>query len=257
MIKTTRLPEPNVLQQNGRQWTAELCEARSRYYEDSREFEGEHPVTAPYPKAKRKRYAHPEIKGALGEMFGAKCAYCESRVTAVSYQHVEHFRPQSVYPRLAYDWDNLLLACTVCNSGYKRDQFPLIDGIEPRECPAAPCSLDGSDHSALVNPCIDDPEDFFTFEDEWIVCLNDRARLTRDVCGLNREDLKDSRKELLILVEAVAKAFLFYDKQGDQERRTEFARTLKRYLHPSTSYFAMTRAKLLALGVDIEEILNL
>jgi uncharacterized protein (TIGR02646 family) len=255
MIKVTRLPQPPILQQRADEWTNELCEARQEYYRGLREFESGDSTSKPkYPRAQRTRYAHQQVRERLQEMFGPKCAYCESRVTAVSYQHVEHFRPQSIYPCLAYKWDNLLLVCGVCNSGYKKEKFPLMDGSQPEEDRQHPCSLDDADDNALVNPCRDDPEDFFDFDDEWLVCRNARARYTRDVCALNREALKDSRRFYLVLIEAIAKLFLAF--QGDEEHKRQSASVLRDCLDPSAPYTAMVRAKLVALGINVEEALN-
>ncbi len=258
MIKIQRVPEPSILRQKSADWTNELCEARRQYYENLGKFErGELSGKPTYPRASKSRYAHQEIKTSLKAMFGAKCAYCESEITPVSYPHVEHFRPQSIYPKLAYDWDNLLLACEVCNSGKKSDQFPLEDGRQPQEDKNSPCSLDNSDDNALVNPCVDNPEDFFRFEDEWIICLNDRARKTRDVCGLNREDLRDKRKIELTKMVAIAKAFMYFKQNGIKRECREFAYRIRPFIEVSTPYSMMIRTKLVSMGIDLEEILSL
>ncbi|MBP7997817.1 MAG: TIGR02646 family protein [Chloroflexi bacterium] len=131
-------------------------------------------------------------------MFGIKCAYCESPVDGASYQHVEHFRPQSIYPKLAYEWDNLLLVCEKYNSHHKKEKFPLRNGEQPTENLRDPCLLDASDDNLLVNPCQDDPINFFTFKDEYIVCKNQRAQVSRMTYGLDREALNDQRKNTYI-----------------------------------------------------------
>lgn len=250
MIKITRLSKPTILQENEVSWTEEVCRARKAYYQDLKKFRqgtlSEKPL---YPQAKKSYYAHKQIKTSLQTMFGRKCAYCESHITAVSYPHVEHFRPQSIYPKLAYHWDNLLLACTVCNSSYKRNQFPLVDGRHPVKNEDEPCSLDDSDNHLLVNPCLDDPEQFFIFEDEYIVCRNERATVTRDVCGLNRDDLNDARRQLLPAIETIAKAYKAADRDGRIQEKNKFAHTLKKYIASSAPYVAMTRSKLKAMGV--------
>ncbi len=251
MIQVRRLSEPMVLVREADRWTEELCAARHEHYRASSELEVSRPGPEPkYPRAKKSRYAHREIRRRLEEMFGAKCAYCESRVKAVSYQHVEHFRPQSVYPLLAYEWTNLLLACERCNSAYKRQQFPLTDGSQPEEDPTAPCSRSDDDDRALVDPCRDDPAAFFDFRGAILVCLNPRAEKTRDVCGLNREDLKDERVRKLLAVDIAVKAFQLADRDGSIEDKEGFRQYLKEQLLPSESYVAMTRARLDALGID-------
>jgi uncharacterized protein (TIGR02646 family) len=251
MVKISRLPKPAKLEQKGQEWTDELCEEREEYYRQLSEYENGNLSKKPkHPRAQSTRYAHQEIKAQLQEMSHRKCVYCEKPV-ADSPQHVEHFRPQSIYPRLAYEWDNLLLACTSCNSK-KRDKFPLLDGSQALEDRNDPCALDDSDDNALVNPCVDDPRDFFDFEDEWIVCRNARAQRTREVCGLNREALKDQRRFYLALVEVIAKSFLAAQAEDRARERT----MLKKCLASSAPYTAMVWAKLVALGIDIKGVLN-
>jgi hypothetical protein len=91
VIQVHRLPEPTILMRKAEQWTRELCNARRRYYLALDEPEAGLVRERPeYPRARSSRYGHEEIKNRLEKMFGPKCAYCESRVKAVSYQHVEH-----------------------------------------------------------------------------------------------------------------------------------------------------------------------
>jgi uncharacterized protein (TIGR02646 family) len=251
VIQVHRLSKPKILESSAASWTGELCAARQEYYRAREAFDRGQEGTEPaYPRARRSRYAHQQVKRHLTRMFAGKCAYCESWVAAVSYQHVEHFRPQSVYPLLAYEWTNLLFACERCNSAFKRQQFPLTDGTQPEEDIADPCSRGTRDDNVLVDPCRDDPSEFFSFEDAILVCKNRRAAQTRAVCGLNRDDLKDFREKWLIGVETAAKSYLLAIRCSRRAEQVEFAATLKRFLEPSMPYIAMTRAKLVALGID-------
>ena len=239
MIKIIRLAKPQILQKRGSEWTQRLCDNLKNYYQAVQAYEEEKSQhRPPQPEASASHYAHQQIKRQLDRMFGNKCAFCESIVTAVSYQNVEHFRPKSIYPSLAYEWENLLFACTVCNSGYKKTQFPLLDNSQPALDENNPCALDASDTNALINPCEEDPQDFFSFDDEWIACLNKRAEITRDVCGLNREALLDERREWLGVIETTAKAVLLAKKIGANSAEEEFTTRLKRYVQPSKKYYA-------------------
>ncbi|WP_127462291.1 MULTISPECIES: HNH endonuclease [Burkholderia] len=71
-----------------------------------------------------KTYKSPEVVEALEKLFHGKCAYCESKYTAVGPVDVEHFRPKGGveeapehqgYWWLASDWKNLLPSCLDCN----------------------------------------------------------------------------------------------------------------------------------------------
>ncbi len=256
MIKIQRQAEPEILERRGATWTRELCEARREYYEAlvelSRGLRNDKPD---YPKATKSRYAHGQIKRQLKQLFKAKCAYCESSVEAVSHLHVEHFRPQSIYPRLAYEWSNLLLACGKCNSDFKAGKFPLMDGTQPTEDRADPCSRGDEDENVLIDPCRDDPELFFSFWEATLVCLNRRAEQTREICGLNREALEDQRAMwLTVAVETAAKAYQLAVQRGNTAEEHEFAGRLKQLLRPTVQYLAMTRAKLNAMQIDLNAL---
>jgi uncharacterized protein (TIGR02646 family) len=51
-----------------------------------------------------------------------RCVYCED----AHGDHIEHFHPKKFYPEFTFDWDNYLLACTRCNSNFKRDTFAVL-----------------------------------------------------------------------------------------------------------------------------------
>jgi uncharacterized protein (TIGR02646 family) len=69
------------------------------------------------------RYRRDDIRDALRDETSRKCAYCEGYVEAYSYDHIEHIEPKTPKPELTFDWDNLTLACTVCNVN-KGDDLP-------------------------------------------------------------------------------------------------------------------------------------
>ncbi len=146
-----------------------------------------------------------------------KCAYCESHVSHVSYGHIEHYKPKSVYPELCFEWHNLLLGCARCNGAeFKSDKFPLADEGGP-----------------FVNPCDEDPTDFFEFEFDPItgtanvIPKNIRGETTERELGLNRLDLIRHRNEVVEMLaylalrakdgDAVALARLKHRMNDDQE----------------------------------------
>ena len=89
-----------------------------------------------------------EILDALiAETFG-KCAYCESKMSSVSFPHVEHIKPKSLFPELVVDWKNLTLACQVCNTNkldYYDEIAPLLNPYED----------DPLQHLTIVGPTIE------------------------------------------------------------------------------------------------------
>jgi uncharacterized protein (TIGR02646 family) len=51
------------------------------------------------------------------------CCYCDAYpIGATGRREVDHFRPKSRFPAETYDWANLYLACTACNTA-KREQW--------------------------------------------------------------------------------------------------------------------------------------
>lgn len=63
-------------------------------------------------------------KEDLAAMSYQKCAYCEHPLNAEWGAAVEHFKPKSLFPSLAYDWLNYFLGCFGCN-GAKGDKWPV------------------------------------------------------------------------------------------------------------------------------------
>jgi len=136
-----------------------------------------------------------------------KCCYCERKEEG----DVEHFRPKAKvsqgegepkqigYFWLAYDWENFLFSCKICNQSYKKDYFPLADNTKR----ATPSSRNlSAEEPLLINPATENPEDFLDFEGEFIVAKdgNEKGKATIEYCGLDREPLNEARKESLDLL---------------------------------------------------------
>lgn len=202
------MPKPAVLARKEAAWLNALLQATS-------------------PKEARSaalKYRHRQVQDALERMFHGKCAYCESRVTHVSFAHIEHYRPRSMFPALTFDWGNLLLSCPVCNSSrYKGDKFP-----------------ETSEGGPLVNPCADDPAAHFTFHYDHTALLasiygvTSRGLVTERLLGLNRPELRSHRSKqiqrLAVLAEKAttdprAQQLLDVARQDDAEYAA-FARVL-------------------------------
>ena len=85
-------------------------------------------------------YKHNQIKNELENIYGNKCAYCESILEISGHRRIDHYRPKENikdihgkelnnhkgYFWLAYEWSNLLSCCEICN-GHKSNYFPLLD----------------------------------------------------------------------------------------------------------------------------------
>lgn len=148
--------------------------------------------------ARRRRLAHAALAAAEGspipfkdydcardplyEAQGRKCAYCE-RQQGLAGQPVEHFRPKNGvdgggprhYYWLAWTWENLLFACTTCNSqAVKGNRFPLTPDSAPLPEPSFSEVLAGdgpafrveSESAALLDPGREDPMDHIAWRPE-------------------------------------------------------------------------------------------
>lgn len=260
MIAVIRTGEPACLTQNGAQWIHELCNERVTYYQQMMQHAVTPlPVPPKKPRAKSNRYAHDEIKMALGEMFGDKCCYCEASIEHVSPRHVEHFRPASIYPALAYKWDNLLYACFKCNSIYKKDKFPLAPSEQtPTEDTINPGSRVETDLALLINPCLENPEHYLKFEDGNIVAKNNPAigapyrkgELTISVCGLDRPNLTRHRRRFLENIELRIETYELSIIIGDATKIHKHGGKLREHCQPKEEYAGMVRAELLKHHID-------
>lgn len=114
MIKLTKEPKPKILLENAEAWTAILLSKLAAGVE-------------PTP-AERTRYRRKEIKSVLEIETSGKCAYCESKLKHIHHGDVEHIYPKSLDPSKQLHWENLTLACEICNQN-KSNRDPHLEFI--------------------------------------------------------------------------------------------------------------------------------
>jgi uncharacterized protein (TIGR02646 family) len=247
MIRVDREPCPRSLADNADVWTRELCDEWLNYHATIQNLLAGAASPKP-PHAKKDRYANAGVKRALKVMFGPKCCYCEAKVDVVSYRQVEHFRPQSIYPALAYRWSNLLFACERCN-GSKSDQFPLVPGEQQAQPNVeSPCDLDDGDATLLIDPCKDDPSGHFEYAfdeqpdadyvDVVLVCKTRNGELSRGVYGLDRTDLVDDMREHLQGLRLDVSGYQMAVALGSTRERRQFERSLRKASGDKSVYTA-------------------
>ena len=155
-------------------------------------------------------YGHVSVKEELVGMQNHKCAFCEAKVTHVAYGDVEHFRPkggvrqdaadklsQPGYWWLAYEWENLLFACQVCNGRHKGNLFPLKD---PKKRCGKPTDDLNSERPIFINPADPkdkDPETLIDWRGSEPVAVkgNIRARVTIAALGLDDQERWEPRRK--------------------------------------------------------------
>jgi uncharacterized protein (TIGR02646 family) len=119
------------------------------------------------------------VKEEIAKMSWDNCAYCQSDAQAGQAGHVEHFRPKSLFPSLAYDWGNYFLGCERCNLT-KSDKWPAT--------------------GAFVRPDQGDPSARFVFDDKGGISPapgDAEAQVTVQSLRLDRKGLSAKRKLLI------------------------------------------------------------
>ena len=151
-----------------------------------------------------------------------RCGYCEMPVIGGQFGDVEHYAPKSVvneiktagqekpnlsnvagrtfkelsargYWWLAYDWDNYLLSCAICNRTWKEAVFPVEEGANRRLPPTETVQ----ETPLLLNPFgRKNPAKHLLFGTLGEVTPRNSSkfgRATIDVCGLDRPSLRLQR----------------------------------------------------------------
>ncbi len=132
-----------------------------------------------------------EIKDTLTAMCVSIeiCNYCELNEA----NDIEHIAPKSFFPELAFVWENYLLACKQCNTGYKLAKCYVLDHA------GAICDVEQGIEPiyktlALINPRLEDPNRFMllnlqTFKYKLLRNISEaernKAMKTIEILGLN------------------------------------------------------------------------
>ncbi len=249
MIKISKPPAPDVLQERGQAKRAKHC---ADYDRDPAEYNAGTKTFAFDPAL----YGDPAVKQALVAAQHGKCCFCEKKIGGEG--EVEHFRPKASFCQgdgsplerpgyywLAYDWDNLLLACPICNQRFKKNYFPLADPAKRARNHRADLT---QEKPLFINPAKEDPARFIGFRQEVPYALrgNKRAKETIKALGLNRENLIEERREHLDHLIFLHKVLdLEEEYAGAEEGRQVFedARTfLRNAVLDAAKFAAMTRA---------------
>jgi uncharacterized protein (TIGR02646 family) len=221
MIPVVRTPQPEALQKNADRWLLKLQEITGNANSTEQQIEN----------AKNK-YRHDQVKNALVKMFNGNCAYCESKITVVTYGAIEHFRPKSTHPDLTFTWENLMLSCDLCNNA-KGVKFP----------------LDSQGHPLLIDPTdpVTKPSQHLEFS--WDAVAGLASVYGSDQRGITVENIFDlngvrGRTKLIAHRSRYVKFLLVllrFAQSGDQEAITLLQEASK----PGAEYSAFAIAHIL------------
>jgi uncharacterized protein (TIGR02646 family) len=214
MIFVQRIDEPEVLRVSAAQWLSELQLALTeleRLEADPDASDNDKKRAIKNFEKAQGRYRHRQVKNSLVHMFHGKCAYCESKVTLVTYGQIEHFYPKSRYVDRTFQWCNLLLSCDLCNDAqHKGKDFP--------------CDGDGS--PLLIDPTDAVPEDHLLFSWDgaaglaWAYGKDTRGKTTVETFDLNgargRQALIKNRSDHVRTLMTLLK----FAERGDDDARS-------------------------------------
>ena len=195
MIHIKRTPVPPCLEKDGKS-KGDLETQRAIYH---------------FTSGKQETFdfsAYKDVKNELEIMFHGKCAYCESTIDYLQYPHIEHFRPKGYvegepkgdpgYYWIGSDWDNLLLACQICNGQeFKGNHFPIKN--QKNRVKDHNGNIE-AEEPLLINPCTDEsPDNHFKFTDKGeMIGIDDEGRHSVEYFGLAREKLRKARAKHLL-----------------------------------------------------------
>jgi uncharacterized protein (TIGR02646 family) len=158
------------------------------------------------------------LKDPLAALSHDKCWYCEMKQER-SDNAVDHFRPKSLYPCLAFEKTNFRYSCTYCNSQRrnpetgetegKGDVFPLLD--ERKRSKTAKDIY--KENPLLLDPCKTQDPGFLDFYQDGTPCAKypkHKVRQKRVITSikayhLDHPDLVEKRRVLAANIQAIVK----------------------------------------------------
>ena len=150
-----------------------------------------------------------ELKDPLLDLFNDHCAYCEADFAHVAFGDVEHYRPKGAvsepdavghkgYYWLAYQPDNYLPSCQLCNQKAKKNHFPISKNSYRAYTPQDDLA---DEEPLLVNPYRDDYLEHLSFVPSkaaenpgFAVGKTEKGKESITGLRLNRPELVDSRR---------------------------------------------------------------
>jgi len=201
-----------------------------------------------------KIYGAKSVKNALMRAQHKKCCYCEAKFPPTSYGAVEHYRPKGAakqgrgqpieYPGyywLAYDWDNLLVSCEVCNTSCKGILFPLMDNNTRARNHHDNLAIE---RPLLAHPGLEDPRDHIRFRGEAPEPRTEVGRITIQELGLRRAELEEARRQRLAVIKRLRDVVELLQDSTDLNAQTllhQVQEDLDAAVCPEAEYSAMAR----------------
>jgi uncharacterized protein (TIGR02646 family) len=163
----------------------------------------------------QKRYDFPfntdvdgPLKPILHKIFYGKCGYCETKIELPHEGVIDRFRPHDgvrdktdyfpdLYWWLVFEWGNLIYSCKEC-SQYKANYFPIKGRRAKNESDDIL-----KERKLLINPCEDEPRNYFTFSKGEIHSDTDEGFQTIELLKLNRTSLVNNRNSAIAEIKTI------------------------------------------------------
>jgi len=214
MRSINRFEEPDILVRKKDEWTRKFIESGKARPDNS-------------------KYGHRQINTALYSMSHNKCFYCERQLKGVPSE-IDHYIEVAENKLLAFEWDNLYLACDNCNDKISNLSISVNDVINP--CGTTDIEI----------------ESHITFVDEEITALNgsELGLQTIQKYKLSSKQLdylraKELKKFHMTLIEIQRKQVL----DGRQTLTAQERALLIQFSHPDKPYSLMFKKLLEANGI--------
>lgn len=221
MIKLTKNAKPAILVSSSVNWTEALLAKLAL---------GEKPTAT-----EATRYRHPDVKQALMIETNGKCAYCESKVAHIHHGDVEHIYPKSLDPAKTFEWDNLTIACEVCNQ-FKSNRDPNLEYI--------------------LDPYNTDPEMHLSFAGAIVYSITeDFGKNTNAILELNRAALCERRKEKLEKTLSIFENIL-NQNLSLPARKAIYDNLLANEASDKSEYSAMNKSAIINLQTKLGGVFN-
>ncbi len=251
MIAITKGNSPTILTEKGLELTDNL---KLAFENGVRKFKFDSAV-----------YGGKTVKNALIKIQHNKCCFCESSLHA-QHGDVEHFRPKGGWMQeekdklsevgyywLAYDWDNLFLACQKCNQTFKKNFFPIENSIERALNHTHDIT---KELHLIINPSIDNPQEHLLFKKEIITSKTPKGKETIKRTAIDQESFEEDRRTYYQAIDSLITCLkLFNENQISSPNGQTILASIVGLVHPQKPYYAMLRdnfqKELLKFGVAV------
>ena len=168
-----------------------------------------------------------EVRSKLRRMASGlnRCMYCEDGEGT----DIDHFCPKTLEPLRAFEWENHLLACSHCNSNFKRTRYPTT----------------ATGDRLLIDPTVDDPTLHLALAPATgeLIPLDARGEASIDVFGLNRETCVRGRANALVGFYALVELYARAVGEGDDDYAGRLLSAVKEHPFQGVRVFIIDAAQ--------------